>query len=441
MGCSDSVTTRALKDAVDEETIEPVVEAGLCTGCGTCAGICPRDAIELEVSARFGIYVPQVDEKRCSQCGICLRACPGHSVDFMSLNLTIFGKEPDDPLLGNYANCYIGHATDYEIRYNSASGGLVTALLIHALEQRLIDGALVTRMSHRNPMEPQPFIAKTRDEIISAAKSKYCPVPANIALKEILKGDGKFAVVGLPCHLQGIRKAEAVSRKLRERIVLHLGLFCSHADTFSGTEFIMQKYAIKEECVVQLDYRGLGWPGSMAVHMRNGQVKAIPFADHIPAHALRFFMPRRCFLCSDAISSLADITFMDAWLPEILTQDSIGRSIIVSRTRTGEALCQSAKLKRVVQLDEITSNKVAQSQGKMRLSNKDLRACFCLSRLFGHSIPSYNAEFPRSGPTNYLRALLTCFNMWISSGRNMRKFIDPILRLEWSVRRHTNRDL
>ena len=195
-----------------KNTIESVVNDELCTGCGTCVGICPLSAVAIVKNNSKGIYLPQLDNERCNQCGICLDACPGHSVDFQQLNLDIFGKEPEDILLGNYLNCYVGHATDYEIRYNSASGGLVTALLIFALEEGLIDGALVTKMSEQNPLEPQPFIARTKEQIISAAKSKYCPVPANIALKEILKEDGKFAVVGLPCHVHGIRKAEAINK-------------------------------------------------------------------------------------------------------------------------------------------------------------------------------------------------------------------------------------
>ena len=35
-------------------------------------------------------------------------------------------------------------------------------------------------MKKDNPLEPEPFIARTREEIIEASKSKYCPVPANI---------------------------------------------------------------------------------------------------------------------------------------------------------------------------------------------------------------------------------------------------------------------
>ena len=150
-----------------------------------------------------------------------------------------------------YSNCYLGYSVDDDIRYDSSSGGVITSLLIYALEKGIIDGALVTRMNKDNPFEPEPFIAKNKEEIIEAAKSKYCPVPLNKLINEILKSENlKIAVVGLPCHIHGIRKAEMLNESLRNRIVLHLGIFCSHTDTFWQTYSLINKLGIKENDVL-----------------------------------------------------------------------------------------------------------------------------------------------------------------------------------------------
>jgi len=130
-----------------EKTIEKTCNAGLCMGCGTCAGLCPNSAICMRKLE--DVYVPRLDEKKCNKCGICFEVCPGHSVNFKKLNLMIFGREHQDVLMGNYINCYVGHATDLNIRYNSASGGLITALLIFAIEEGIIDGALATKSSRK----------------------------------------------------------------------------------------------------------------------------------------------------------------------------------------------------------------------------------------------------------------------------------------------------
>jgi len=109
--------------------------------------------------------------------------------------------------------------------------------LLSLLNEKIIDGALVTRMGRDDPLKPEAFIATTKDELIDAIGSKYCPVPANVALNEILNSNfKKFAVVGLPCHIHGLRKAERLKKELREKIALHIGLFCSYGITFLTTQ-------------------------------------------------------------------------------------------------------------------------------------------------------------------------------------------------------------
>lgn len=399
------------------KTIESV-ENNLCTGCGTCVALCTEEAIKLTIDERKGIYVPELNEEKCNNCGICYGVCPGHEVDFKQLNLEIFGKEPEDVLIGNYLNCYVGHSTDYDIRYNSASGGLVTQLLIFALEERIIDGALVTRMKKDNPLEPEPFIARTKKEIIEASKAKYCPVPANIALKEILESeDGeRFAVVGLPCHINGIRKAEQINKSLKEKIYLHIGIFCGHAPNFLGTEFLLNTLKIKKEDVRNLSYRGEGWPGSMKISLESGELLLPDYWNNL--FGLNFFTPARCLLCSDGICELADISFGDAWLPE-LSDDKIGRSIIVSKSEIGEQLLQVMKLKNRIELDRIGVKKVIQSQaGMLYFKKKNLNA---RSKLF-KAVPK-NDNVLESDAGDYLIALYSYLNAYISSKSFLRKLL------------------
>jgi coenzyme F420 hydrogenase subunit beta len=382
--------------------------------------LCPEEAIKMTKNEKKGIYVPEVNEEKCNNCSICYGVCPGHEVDFKQLNLGIFGKEPENVLIGNYLNCYVGHSTDYEIRYNSASGGLVTQLLIFALEEGIIDGALVTRMKKDNPLEPEAFIARTKEEIIEASKSKYCPVPANVALKEILESEEaeRFAVVGLPCHIHGIRKAEQINKKLKEKIVLHLGIFCNHAPNFLGTEFLLNKLKIKKGDVKNLSYRGEGWPGSMKISLESGEL-LIPEQDYWSSlFGLNFFTPTQCLLCSDGICELADISFGDAWLPE-LSDDKIGKSIIVSKSEMGEQLLHAMKLKNEVELDVIDAKKLIQSQaGMLYFKKKNLNA---RSKLF-KAVPKYNNSL-ESDAMDYLLALSPYLNAYISSKPFLRRLL------------------
>jgi coenzyme F420 hydrogenase subunit beta len=399
------------------KAISKVVENGLCTGCGTCVGICPVDAIEMVIERKKGIYIPQLDEEKCNQCGLCFEVCPGHGADFKQLNLGIFGKEPDDVLLGNYINCYVGHATDYDIRYNSASGGLVTALLIFALEQGMIDGALVTRVEKDKPLEPEPFIARTNDEIIEAAKSKYCPVPANIALKEILQRNGKFAVVGLPCHIHGVRKAETVSKGLKERVAFHFGIFCSQMDSFKSTQFLLTKLGIERRAVASIRYCGAGWPGEVKIRLRNGDEKTIPPTSALWAscHCSLLFSPARCLLCNDVTNELADISFGDAWLPEIMATEQEGKSIVIARSAQGEALLHRASSGGIIELQDVDAGDVIRSQKRfLHFKKIDLEGRIQLRGLFKKKSP-YGGRRTKTTLYNRLLAIFALANNWLVS--------------------------
>ena len=414
----------------ENKTIEEVVKANLCTGCATCVSLCPHSAIELIKDNSKGIYLPRLNENECNQCGTCFDICPGHSVNFKDLNLAIFGQEPKDILLGTYLNCYIGHATDYDIRYNSASGGLVTALLIFALEEGIIDGALVTRMKKDNPLEPEPFIARTREEIIEASKSKYCPVPANVALKEILesKEGERFAVVGLPCHIHGIRKAEMLNSKLKEKIVLHMGIFCAKTLNLMGTEFLLQKVGIAKNDIKKINYRGEGWPGGMVIKLKNDSKRFFSLSEYYDSR-FGLFIPTRCSLCSDHVCELSDISFGDAWLPEIVERDKIGTSLIITRNEESNSILQQMISQSKIKLNEITRNKVAISQGGMHFKKRDVKARLILSKLLGKNVPIYNQELLEPKFKTYLSAILFNLQTFLASKRRLWKLLDLYLAL------------
>lgn len=328
----------------------------LCTGCGTCAAMCPSEIIEMNINKKKGIYEPII-KGECDECGICIKVCPGVSVDFSELNKEIFGYEGEDMLIGNYKACYVAHSTNEKLRYDASSGGMVTQILIHLLNKGIIDGALVTHMNPKKPLEPEPFIARTPAEIIEAAGSKYCPVPANIALKEILKKPGRYAVVGLPCHIQGVRKAEIINRKLKERIVYHLGIVCNHTPSFKATEFLLEKLGVNKNEVKSIKYRGEGWPGSLKIETTTGQILLLP--EYWGSGFGQLFIPPRCRRCSDHMAELSDMSFADPWLREF-EGESIGKTLIVLRKDI--KILDDLKKEGLCNLEPIEAEKVLLSQ-------------------------------------------------------------------------------
>lgn len=403
-----------------------VVRDSLCTSCGICYSICPYHAIVMKRTVD-GIFAPEIDNAKCNDCGLCGDVCPGHSVDFDNLNIYCFGKRPDDAMLGNFLSCYIGHATDEKIRMDSSSGGLITVLLVFALENNLIDGAIVVRMQQRAPLMPEVIIARTRTEILSSCGSKYCPVPINIGLREAMRDGGRYAIVGLPCHIHGVRKAEMRDREMRAKIVLRLGIFCSHSVSFSGTEDLLKGEGIDANKVSSLSYRGNGWPGGMTVNLENGHSKFIPLASSWGKYLNRTrYIPDRCFFCPDALAELSDISFGDAWLSEYKS-DKLGSSIAISRTELGEKLLYEAANGGSIEVKRATPTQIFDSQRRILHSKKkNLKARFAAAKLLRKRTPHYSYEGMRRFKPSflvYLLCLVPFFEKRLASSKSLSSLL------------------
>jgi coenzyme F420 hydrogenase subunit beta len=325
---------------------------------------------------------------------------------------------------------------------------MATQLLIFALEKGMIDGALITRMAKGNPTKPDTFLARTKEDIIAASKSKYCPVAANEGLKKLLKENGRFAVVGLPCHIHGVRKAEKMSTALNKKIALRIGLLCSHMTSFEGMEFLLKKLGVEVGDVTEISYRGSGWPGSMTIHVRNGSVKTIPlfgsWKAYWPIYSSFFFTPFRCTMCPDQAAELADISLGDAWLPEFKS-DKIGKSIIVSRTKRGDDLLQLAKSAHSISIKAIPVSKVEQSQAvNMTFKKIDLPNRLYLAGLFGRETPKFNVELcSAKSVASILRSIFVYCGIKTSANRTLRSMLVrlpfPLFRVYYGIYKYLSR--
>lgn len=405
--------------------IEDVPAFGLCTGCGTCAGVCPSEAITM-VCDKKGMVIPQVNREQCTECGLCLQVCPGYELSFAHLTQTLFGTQPENVAIGPYRALYAGHATNPELRKRTQSGGMISALLNFMLKQGMIDGAVVTRWKADDPLVTETFIASTQKDVLSAALSKYIPVPVNEIFAELSRRKGRYAFVGTPCQIHGIRKAEALLPWLREKIALHIGLHCLGVFNKHFPKDMLVRMGVERKELKHFIFRSKqpwGWPCHMHIEALDGRRWNIP-GKYSRLATRPYYTPYRCSLCFDKLNELADITFGDCRIPrhygvkklaDAYRPDNLGKSDVIIRTEQGENALKAAIDHGVVDVDPSTPDEIVTTtkviEKKLGVNSYSLKA-----RIRGRPVPKYDIRFvPRSISRRFLLCFLTPLSLATSS--------------------------
>ncbi|MBI5115755.1 Coenzyme F420 hydrogenase/dehydrogenase, beta subunit C-terminal domain [Candidatus Poribacteria bacterium] len=267
-----------------------VQQANLCAGCGMCVGLCP--------------YIKEMDEKvaiveRCGRSdGRCYRFCPRTSTDIGALDEMVFGARRGDAVLGSYRTLTAAKAANAATHSAGQYGGVVSALIIHALKKGVVEAALLTRYSERKQVLPRPTVARNRKEVLACSGSKYTAAPTLSALQDILKTGEKLAVVGRPCQVTAIRKMQLYDdRPELKNIKLVIGLFCLWALDY-------RRYAAHLSGQVNVSrIRKIDIPKNddFIVYTNGGEAR-------VPINKIKEFIRPSCQVCFDVTAELADIS-------------------------------------------------------------------------------------------------------------------------------------
>jgi coenzyme F420 hydrogenase subunit beta len=363
--------------------------------CGTCVAVCPAAAVSLEWDLRTGHRL-SVDAGLCTDCGTCLESCPGPGLDFTAGAWwrERIGGAPARDFLGPWRGLWFGWASDEGVRHLGASGGVATALLVGALESGFADAVLAVGLDPLNPLAAVGVVCRTPEEVSACRGSKYNVVAVNTLLRTVLDEPGRYILVGLPCHIQGLRFAQRRSRRLRERVVLGLGVFCGLTNEPRATEVAARQAGLEPGDLASVSYRGPGWPGGMRLETRDGRVRYRDYPDYFDRH-LAAIVPPRCRICPDALAELADISVGDAWLDRF--EGSDGVSDLIARTPAGEQML--ADLAGRFELTEASPEEMVASQSETYRVKRDVcRGRLWLRSLAGRPLPDYPGLDLRASP-------------------------------------------
>ncbi len=141
-----------------------IVEQGNCTSCGTCASVCDH----IEIKEGFPTLVKPCEEN----CNLCYLACPRVSLPKKVIEDSIFSEDVKaEDYFGKYIEIYAARAKNEEVLKKGQDGGVVTALLMYALDKGIVD--LVVTAGREKNWEPKVAICKTREDVLNSAGTIY----------------------------------------------------------------------------------------------------------------------------------------------------------------------------------------------------------------------------------------------------------------------------
>lgn len=369
---------------------ERIVDRGLCTRCGTCAGVCATDNIH--IADPLGLCLP-VRSDNCISCGFCLEGCPGETVEFARLESGLFGDSTPHPYLGIARGAYLSFAGNPDVRAVGASGGVATALQLYLMKEKQIDGSILYARHREEPWRGEGRIVENGEDMIAAAQSRYHLSPMNTVLGELSSRPGRYAFVGLPCHVHGMRKLQAAGWKTEADIGPVIGIYCGNNLFFGATRMILRKLGFRRlEEIVSLSYREGRWPGSFSATDRNGVTKSISKLDF--NQTIPFYINRRCLTCIDLTNELSDISVGDGWAKEEESEE--GWSIMLTRSEEGEVVVRGAAEAGFIHIEPISLDEASDMHSHaFDLKKKGAFIRLDLWRRWGRAAPIYDRIPPR----------------------------------------------
>ena len=346
-----------------QDLFAEVIETGLCTLCGACSGFCPY-------LTYYRGRIAVLDNCTRTNEAQCYQYCPRTYIDLDTLSRAIFLSPYSAEPLGHAKAVVMARSADTKVRAGAQYGGVVTTILSFALQKRLVDAVLLVRTLWDKT--PQPFVARTTDDVMQCMGSNYMACPLlhgyNQFSKEHISGDCRLAIVATPCQVLSVAKMKSrpPQNKLNiANVKLVIGLFCTWAlipDRFSS----FLRKAVNLADVIKFDV-----PPPPAnrfdIYTKSGRIS-------LSLEQIREFTMPACAYCTDMTSEFADISVGAA-------EGIEGWNTVVIRSEAGDELWQRLTTEKKVEVGELPSSNLEHLQAAAMLKKK--RAITELTRKSG----------------------------------------------------------
>ncbi|MBS7620098.1 Coenzyme F420 hydrogenase/dehydrogenase, beta subunit C-terminal domain [Candidatus Bathyarchaeota archaeon] len=305
---------------------EEVIEKNLCSMCRGCVTFC--SASTLEAIAILKGKPDYINEKNCLSCGICYAICPRTS----SLENSLRERYNYSLPIGSYKSIYSLRSKDLQIQEVATDGGFVTGFLKYLMDEKIIDGALISR--REGLMNNQPMLAMSFKYLLKGAGSSLAVsssledlniyttyIPSLLMLKGLGEFPTRIAVVGTPCQITTIRKMQLLKIVPSNIVNFTVGLFCYENFHFTedGRKFLEEKINARMSDIEKINVKE-----SMIVKLSNGKRIEIDLDE------LHRIVRPECLPCLDFANWTSDVS-----VGGLGSQD--GYTTVLARTNQGKS--------------------------------------------------------------------------------------------------------
>ena len=346
---NSTIQTISEKDKVElvlpplDELEKTVWKENVCSGCRSCISICPADALAYDLGENHPCQVLP-----CIDCKACLDVCPrmpGNNPNLIS-----------SQILGHYMA--IKNARSRMNSQRSQNGGAVTGLLAAALEEELVDCALVMARDSWS-QDTHPRVVYNRRDLEKCAGSKYTNNAIMEPIKDVIKGARSIALVGTPCSVQAVglirKSSNEFAAKIAQKVRFVVGLFCFEAYNDSLIPEVCRLIGIPPWRIDKMNV----CEGKMEIQLRDGSHRIIPLRD-LAVHA-----KPGCQTCADFTARLSDISAGSIG-------SAPGMNTIIVRTVEGMGLFNIAEEMGFIEVADGVNIEAIKKAGRLKLAKNGI---------------------------------------------------------------------
>lgn len=313
-----------------------------CCGCNACGDVCGKNAITFKTDNE-GFWYPEVDVEKCVDCGLCEKVCPIINIDKLKKNDF---KEPI---------CYAAIHKNYEVRFDSTSGGLFSAFAEKFYRDKgYVGGAIITE-----DRRVKQFISPEKSDLPKLRSSKY--TQSNFEgffrqVRDLLCNGEKVVVCGGPCQMSALRAF--LGYKDYENLLI-LDYVCHGINSpligRKSREWLEEKHQSKV-VYSKAKNKELGWRNlTSKTIFENGDIEYQTKENNRFTHGYLItgaFCRPSCYDCKfKGFPRIADVSLADFWGIENVKgadkslDDNIGTSLVLINSEKGKRFFEEIKPK------------------------------------------------------------------------------------------------